>query len=200
MKKSILIASAALAAIAVPAIAAHHEGDGGHKMMMADMTKADVEAKLKERFAMVDADKDGAITMEEIKAQHAAKRAERMDAHFKKMDADGNGSISRSEFDAAHADRQGKMKMAMRDGDGSGDRDGHRKMGHRGHHGMKMGGKMFEMADADKDGKVTMAEAKTAAMAHFDKVDADKNGTITAQERMDYWKAKKAEWKASQAS
>ncbi|MEZ5655022.1 MAG: EF-hand domain-containing protein [Sphingobium sp.] len=198
MNKAVLIASAALAAIAVPAIAAHHEGDGGHKMMMADMTKADVEAKLKERFAMVDTDKDGAITKEEIKAQRAAKRAERMDAHFKKMDADGNGSISRAEFDTAHADRGGKMKMAMRDG--GGDRDGHRKMGHRGHHGMKMGGKMFDMADANNDGKVTMAEAKTAAMTHFDKVDADKNGTITSQERMDYWKAKKADWKAGKSS
>lgn len=194
MRKSVMIASAAIVALAVPAIAAHHEGDGRpHKMMMPDMTKADVEAKINERFAAVDADKDGAITMDEVKAHRDAKRAARMDSRFKKMDADGDGAISRSEFDTAHAARHEKMKTARADGD----RDGHRKMYRGGHHGMKMkmGGMMFEKADANKDGKVTLAEAKTAAFAHFDKVDTDKNGTVTAQERMDYWKAKKAEWK-----
>lgn len=198
MKKTILIASAAIVALAVPAIAAHHErGDGPHKMMMKDMTKADVEAKINERFAAVDANKDGAITMEEVKAAREAKRAARMDSHFKTMDADGDGAVSRGEFDAAHAARHEKMKMARADSD----REGHRKMYRGGHHGMrmKMGGMMFERADANKDGKVTLAEAKTAAMTHFDKVDADKNGTVTSQERMDYWKARKAEWKENAA-
>ena len=63
MKKTLLIAGAAVLAIGVPALAAHHEGPKGDHPMMQDMTRADAEAKVKERFAMVDADKDGAITM-----------------------------------------------------------------------------------------------------------------------------------------
>jgi len=186
MKKTLLIAGAAVLAIGVPALAAHHEGPKGDHPMMQDMTRADAEAKVKERFAMVDADKDGAITMDEIKAHREAKRAARRDMHFKKMDANGDGSISREEFDTAHAMKHDKMA------------DGKMKRHKMGHHGMgkMMGGRMFEMADANKDGKVTLAEATTAALTHFDKVDADKNGTVTPAERMDYWKTKKMEWKS----
>tara|TARA_R110000787_G_scaffold84077_1_gene180415 strand:+ start:637 stop:1230 length:594 start_codon:yes stop_codon:yes gene_type:complete len=196
MKKSFLIAGAAVLAIAVPAIAAHHEGgDHAAHKMMKDMTRADVEAKVKDHFAMVDANKDGAITQDEIKARHEAMRAERKDAHFKKMDTNSDGSINRAEFDAAHS--------GMRDGKGwsRGKGDGDHKMGHRGHGmAMKMGGKMFEKADANKDGKVTLAEATSTALTHFDQVDADKNGTVTAAERMEYWKAKKAEWQAKKSA
>jgi len=187
MKKPLLIAGAALVAIAVPAIAAHHEG--GHTMAKPDMTRADAEAKVKEHFAKVDANKDGAITREEVQARHQAMRAERQDAHFKAMDKDGNGSISRAEYDAGHAGpRPDGEKQAM-----GGMR--HHRMGG----GMAMGGKIFDRADADKDGKVTLAEASGAALAHFDKVDANKDGTVTAAERMDYWKNRKAEWRAGKA-
>ncbi len=197
MKKSLMIAGAAIVAIAVPAIAAHHAGghDGMREMMTKDMTRAEMQAMVKDHFAAADANKDGAITKEEVKARHEARRAERMDAHFKKMDADGNGSISREEFDAGHAARHGKMA------DSGGESQPTMKMRHGGRHGMAMGmhGKMFDMADANKDGKVTLAEAQSAAMTHFDKVDGDRNGTITPAERMDFWKAKKEEWRAKTA-
>ncbi len=182
MKKSFLIAGAALVALAVPAIAALHEG--GPKMAMPDMTRADAEAKVKEHFAKADANKDGAITKEEAQAQRQAMRAERRDAHFKAMDKDGNGAISRAEFDAGH---EGKARMA----------DGMRH--HRMGAGKRMGGRMFDRADADKDGKVTLAEATGTALSHFDKVDANKDGTVTAAERMEFWKNKKAEWRAGKA-
>jgi len=190
MKKSYLVAGAAILAVAVPSIAAHHEGGkaGHHGHMMKDMTRADVEAKVKTKFAMLDADKDGAVTQEEMKAHRAAKRAARMDAHFKNMDTDSDGSISRAEFDAAHAKKH--HKMADRG------KRGHHRMKH---HGM-MKGHMFKKADANGDGKVTLAEATAKALAHFDKVDADKNGTVTGAERMDFWKAKKAEWKAKKTA
>lgn len=186
MNKTLLIAGAAVLAIGVPALAAHHEGAQGDHPMMQEMTRADAEAKVKEHFAMVDANKDGAITMDEVKARREAMRAQRKDMHFQKMDANGDGSISREEFDAAHAMKHDKMA--------DGGMKNH-KMGHRGM-GKMMGGRMFDMADANKDGKVTLSEATSAALAHFDMVDADKNGTVTPTERMDYWKAKKMEWKS----
>jgi len=195
MKKSYMIAGAAILAVAVPAIAAHHEGEKGEHRghMMKDMTRADLETKVKTKFAMFDADKDGSVTKDEMQAYRAAKRTKRMDMYFKSMDADDNGSISRAEFDAAHAKKHDKMAER-------GDKRGHHKMAHRGHRGGMMKGHMFKMADANGDGNVTLAEATTKALEHFDKVDADKNGTVTGAERMDYWKAKKAEWKAKKSA
>lgn len=204
MKKAVLIAGAAAVALAIPAIAAEVAGRPGHGMMMkADMTRAQAEAMVKEKFAAADADKDGAVTMAEVDAARAARHAQRMDEHFKAMDANSDGSISRAEFDAAH-ERMGPMKR----GDGPGMGAGPDAAMAPGHHGMKHGGprmggpgmgvkfgaRMFDRADADKDGKVTLAEATKAALAHFDTVDADKNGTVTAQERMNFWKSKRADW------
>ena len=201
MKKSFLIAGALTMAMAVPAVAAMQGRGPGP---MPDMTRADVEARVKAHFEMVDANKDGAITQDEIKARRDAMRASRMDARFKAMDKDGDGSISRAEFDEAHADRgprgdrpmMGTGKQGMM---GAGDR-GPGKWGDGFHHrGDMMGGRMFTMADADKDGKVTLAEATNAALAHFDKMDANKDGTVTAQERMDYMKSVRDGWRGKVA-
>jgi hypothetical protein len=42
---------------------------------------------------------------------------------------------------------------------------------------------MFEMADANRDGRVSLAEAQSAALAHFDKADLNHDGKITPDER-----------------
>ena len=76
-----------------------------------------------------------------------------------------------------------------------------------GHGGMKMmrmehggmGGmeaRMFTMADANKDGKVTEAEATAAALARFDRVDTNKDGTISDAERQAAREKMRAAWKA----
>src|SRR3990167_8304612 len=212
MKKAILIAGAAAIAVAIPAIAAQvADGPGPRIMMQADMPRAEGEPMVKEKFAAVDANKDGAVTMEEINAARTARHAQRMDDRFKAMDTNSDGSISRAEFDAAHERMMGQMSPGMGGGMGPGHQGmggpgmgGPGMMGHGGMmHGMGKGGpgmgmkfspRMFERADANKDGKVTLAEANKAALAHFDEVDADKNGTVTAQERMDFWKSKRADW------
>lgn len=225
-KKSLLIAGAALLAMGVPALAAMKAGPGGpgpKAMAMHDVTRAQVEAQVKEYFAKIDANKDGAITMDEVKAYQDARRAERLDAMFKQMDKNGDGMISRDEFAQAHADRPPMMPpraggMAgapdapgapdmpdapdapppppapgMGMGAGPGQPKGpmppmmmkrDRLPGNE----MRIGGRMFTMADANKDGKVTLKEATDAALAHFDKIDANKDGTVTAQEHRAYMK------------
>jgi hypothetical protein len=45
------------------------------------------------------------------------------------------------------------------------------------------GGRLFEMADANKDGRVSLAEAQAAALAHFDRADTNRDGQITPEER-----------------
>ena len=195
MKKTLLIASAALVAVAVPAIAMHHEGNS---IMKPDMTRAQMEAMVKDHFAKADANKDGAVTKEEAKASMENRRADRLEDHFKAMDTNGDGSISREEFFGGHKPGAGGMAMHADDDAGS-----PHPMGGRGqamkNMGMQMGNRMFEKADVNNDGKVTLAEATKAAMTHFDKMDADKNGTVTAGERMDFMKAMMKEWRAGKA-
>jgi hypothetical protein len=42
---------------------------------------------------------------------------------------------------------------------------------------------MLDMADANKDGKVTESEALTSALVRFDRADTNKDGKITPDER-----------------
>src|SRR5438309_664184 len=53
-------------------------------------------------------------------------------------------------------------------------------------HGMGMGGfgaRLFGMADANHDGRVSLQEAETAALAHFDRADLNHDGKLTPDER-----------------
>ena len=173
MKKLVLIAAACGAALAIPVLAQH---DGSmRKMMMEPMTKAAAEARVKERFALADADRDGFLTEAEVAGAHQKRMAERQDQHFAMMDANRDGSISRAEFDAGHADR-----AAMRGGRGPGAGMMMREQG--GGHGMG-GGNLLLRADANKDGKVSLSEAMAKPMARFEGADANKDGTLTPEER-----------------
>ncbi|HEX6218286.1 MAG TPA: EF-hand domain-containing protein, partial [Sphingomicrobium sp.] len=143
------------------------------------------------------ADRDGFVTKAEVdaaraqvKAKFAEGRAERIEHRkerhamnrehmFERLDTNNDGSISRAEFDAAHAARAARVD---RNGDGLRDRrmagmmgKMHRRMGH-------FGGQMFEMADANKDDRVSLQEAQDAAVRHFDTADANKDGRITREE------------------
>lgn len=187
MKKSLLIAGAAILAVAAPAIAASQATPRPAAPVGKDITRAEAEAKVKEYFALFDANKDSAVTKEEITAQREAARTKWRAERFNALDKDGNGAISRAEFDAAHQDRAGRGPGA----DGKRGGPGHHRMGG----GMKGGGMSIAKADADKDGRITLAEATRAALAHFDKMDANKDGTVTAQERRDAMKQMREQWK-----
>jgi Ca2+-binding EF-hand superfamily protein len=191
--KKYLIGASVVALLAVPALALQ-AGDH-HREMMGPQTRAQVQAKVQEHFAKLDTNKDGAITQAEFDAHRAAmktewqaKRAERRAEMFGKLDTDKNGQLSKAEFNAPRPDR----------GEGKGDGE-HR--GHwRGHHGgmgggmMMGGGDMFARLDANKDGKVTLAEASAKALEMFDKADANKDGTVTPEECKAAWGAMRAEW------
>jgi Ca2+-binding EF-hand superfamily protein len=61
--------------------------------------------------------------------------------------------------------------------------------------GFGMGGRMFEEADANRDGKVSMQEATAAAYRHFDMADVNRDGQITREERMQMHQKMRAERK-----
>jgi Ca2+-binding EF-hand superfamily protein len=191
MRKYLIGASVA-ALLAVPALAFQH---GDHEGPMGPQTRAEVQAKVKEHFAKIDANHDGVVTQAEFEAHHAAmkaeweaKRAERRAELFAKLDTDKNGQLSKAEFTAARPDRP--------EG-GEGGHNGHWRDHHR--MGMSMGrggmgGGWFARLDANKDGKVTLAEAEAKALQMFDKADANHDGTVTPEERKAAWQAMRGEW------
>jgi len=173
------------------------------------MTRADVSNHVGKLFAHLDTNRDGYLTREEIQAQHQKMMTmgpdieKRLAEHgvqigdrgaiFDKLDANRDGNISRQEFMAGRSEVRERRVIVMRDGNApmtSG------AMPHMpGQHGMKMrmmhmggmgfGGKMFDMADANHDGRVSLAEAQAAALAHFDRADANHDGRITPDEHRD---------------
>ncbi len=193
MSKSILLAGAALL-LGTPLNAqmADHADHAMPKPVMPPMVRADVTAQVKTRFATLDANKDGAITRDEIAAHQAAQRKEMQDRMFADMDANKDGTISKGEFDAHHKDMAGHMMMEMEMDDASDTpmpppppgmmaSDGPHKIVIK--RKMMGEGLMFDMADANKDGKVTEPEALTSALARFDRADTNKDGKITPDER-----------------
>lgn len=171
-------------------------------MMMREHTRDEVVAKVREHFAKMDTNSDGFVTKAEADsvrtemrtkfAAHRAERAEhrkertemRREHTFERLDTNNDGSISRAEFDTAHAGR-----TAMRAGKGDGRPGAGRMAGamHKMHGGMgHFGGQMFEMADANKDGRVSLQEAQDAAVRRFDTADVNRDGRITREEMMQH--------------
>lgn len=151
-----------------------------HPMMQMPETRDGVVAMVREHFTQMDTNRDGYLTRDEMRGMHSERRAKRMAMRgktartpgagaFERLDTNRDNMISREEFDSMRT-----MRQAHR-GERAGKRGQHMAM--RGH------GMMMRRADADKDGRVTLAEAQAAAMRHFDMVDVNRDGRITTEER-----------------
>ena len=178
MKTTYLFAALAVGAlVSVPLIA----------QTMGDRTqlRADVPAHIQKLFAMIDANHDGVLDQAELAAEgtkgdgnhedggHEGRMPMDRNAMFDVMDTNKDGNISRDEFARAPMGHHG----------GAGEMGNQRGMG--GHDGHRGGGKMrmMAMADADKDGKVTLPEATAMALQHFDRADTNHDGKLTLEER-----------------
>ena len=156
------------------------------------MVRGDVQAKVRTQFAQLDANKDGAITTAEIagmKMHHEGMGDMKMHdgpmrdpaAAFDRLDANKDGSISRDEF-AKGREMRIEKRIVMRDGGAPGAMGKHHMGGGKMGGGMA-GGHMIAMADTNKDGRITLAEAEAMALQHFDKMDANHDGQVTRDER-----------------
>lgn len=150
-------------------------------------TRDAVSARVAEMFARLDADRNGVVTeaergavrqkrMEKRIEKRAEKRAERgagqpmrdPRAAFDRLDSNRDGMLSPEEFARG---REIRIEKRV-------ERRGGR---YGGGHGMA--GMMFGMADSNRDGQVTLAEAQAMALSHFDMADTNRDGRIAAEER-----------------
>lgn len=172
---ALLAASAGTALAQTPGVAPMTPHAPGRMMAMPD-TRDGVVAMVRDHFARMDANRDGFVSRDEMRGQRTERRAKRMamrggqphanpGAMFDRLDANRDNMISREEFAAGRAMRG--ERMAMRG----------QRMGMRSHGGM------LRRADADNDGRVSLAEAQAAALRHFDMVDVNRDGRITPDER-----------------
>jgi len=174
-------------------------------------TRAEVSEHVAKMFAKLDTNHDGFVTREEMDALHAKMEAamakvddlpKRLAENgvimgdrgqiFDQLDTNHDGNISRQEFMAHRPQVREERVIVMRDGpQGAAGApvpplEGHPGMMRMHMHmaGMgRLGGQLFEMADANHDGRVSLAEAQAAALAHFDKVDLNHDGKLTPEER-----------------
>ena len=162
-----------------------------HRMGMKTITRDEVVSHIRDMFAKLDRNKDGFVTREEAEAAHQRmmgemheKMAKRMagrgadaGAAFDRLDTNKDGSISRQEFEAGRQLREERRVVVMQEGGGPGMMRMHRI-------GMGFGGgRLFDMADANKDGRVSLQEATAAALQHFDRADLNHDGKLTPEER-----------------
>jgi Ca2+-binding EF-hand superfamily protein len=193
-----------------PPMAAPHVVPQVRMRMMSDrvMTRAEVVRHVSDMFARLDTNKDGYITRGEVDALHQKmvgamgmagdmqhRLAERgimmgdRSAIFDRLDTNHDGNISRQEFMAGHGQAREARVMILSNREGvPGAAPPPGVPGMRMHmHGMGAGmgmgiGRLFDMADANHDGRVSLAEAQAAALAHFDKADVNHDGRITPDE------------------
>lgn len=145
MMKASLLALMIPAALAAPAMA-QQAGGQPPRMIFEELdadgngavTLDEMQAAGQARFAEADTDGDGALSRDELIARSQARIESRVDRMLERLDSDGDGLLSMAELDAA---REGR--------DGRGPRHGRRGPNPE---------RIFERLDADGDGQVTEAE------------------------------------------
>ena len=172
------------------------------------MSRDDAVKHVRELFAKLDSNRDGVVTREEVDTIHqkmmgamgmAGDMQKRLADHgimmrdrgaiFDRLDTNHDGSISRQEFMAGQPQVRERV-MVLRDGPGGaagmagGPAAARMKMHmHGAGMGRGFGGHLFDKADANHDGRLTLQEAEAAALEHFDKADLNHDGKITPDER-----------------
>jgi Ca2+-binding EF-hand superfamily protein len=216
---AILASGAAFAQSARPAQAA----PAANTKAEQPLTRAMVQSRVAAMFSKLDANHDGFITKDELstveaqRAQNIEERAAKFDPSkiFDRIDANHDGKITLAEVNALRSKRAGAaagaqpqetsfkgiLAQADTNKDGVVTRAEFEVVGQQIKARMQraaatpgaMATRMFDVADTNKDGRVSLAEMQASALARFDRLDLNRDGTVTPQERQQASQALKAQ-------
>jgi Ca2+-binding EF-hand superfamily protein len=187
----------------------------------SNQPRSDVAARVAKMFSQLDLNHDGFITADELASskakfedrmsKSAPKRAEKA---FDRLDTNHDGQITRSDLEAAQAARRPAKKtstgnhrsssnslFAQADANkddivtraeyGAAVASGKIKTRRASMRGSAIA-RLFDLADADKEGRVSLEEARKAALMQFDAADLDHDGILTPAERRQASKSERA--------
>lgn len=153
-----------------------------HAQMVEPVSKADFVQRRIERLRAADANGDGQVTAEEMRAYAQARRAERQAARFDRLDANKDGVLDRDEFNTPRARGERSEGMAGRH---AGARN------HRGGHG---GANTRHMARGGESRfPIVIADVERRANEAFARMDANSDGVLTQDERRAAMRANRAD-------
>ncbi|WP_168168882.1 EF-hand domain-containing protein [Shinella sp. HZN7] len=132
------------------------------------------EERAERMLKRLDANSDGKVSQEEL--------LQRASETFQRFDADKNGEVTKAEVDARREAFRDARKAVREVKATDGEAKAAAREALRDARIDRMGGRMFERADADKNGTLTKAEMETAAAAMFKQRDRNGDGFITADE------------------
>jgi len=189
--------------------------------LTASQNRSDVSRRIERMFKKLDLNQDGFITKDEIAGkqsqfdQRAARTApQRAKKRFDRLDANHDGQITQAEADAARIARKGATKPKRRspsslfakadaNKDGIVTRSefdaatasGKIKVRHASMRGSAII-RLFDAADLNRDGRLSLQEAQQAALQQFDAADANHDGVLSPDERRQALKAERAKRRA----
>lgn len=148
-----------------------------HARMAQPVSQADFVQRRVARLRAADANGDGQVTAEEMRAYAQARQAQARDAAFERLDANKDGVLSRAEFEA----RAGR-------GDNAG------RMGRR-HVGARMGpaARPGMARRAEARFPLAIADAERKAADAFARMDANHDGVLSGEERRAQMRQKRQE-------
>lgn len=155
------------------------------------VTMSELNEASKQRYAKMDADGNGAVTLEEFQAYLGDRKAQWREQRFAEMDGNGDNQISQQEYiqyKQQRAEQRYQEMDANKDGVVSKEEYLNRKRGHygKGHgekHGHHRGGdRFFSRLDSNNDEQLTLEESLAAWTNWFKRIDANGDQVVTADE------------------
>jgi Ca2+-binding EF-hand superfamily protein len=205
---ALFTAAAAIAQTAATPTSLPRTAHARRSFFTSDQPRADVPTRIAKMFNQLDLNRDGFITADELatsrakfderQAASAPKRAEKA---FDRLDTNHDGQITQAELAARSTARKsstgkhraaGSSLLARADSNKDGmvtraeyeaaAASGKIKSRHANMRGSALA-RLFDSADANKDGKLSLDEAQKAALQQFDSADVNHDGVLSPEER-----------------
>ena len=193
LNKLALLSVASVALLSTAALAAPKADLNGDKQI--DQIEFITHAA--QRFTDTDANADGMLSKDEIKAHRKARKSKMEDRRFDEVDSNKDGMISKAEkaaFKEQKSAKRAEMRLKRMDTDGDGVVSDAEKETMKAKRKAKKAEMMAERKarkadrperikpDADGDGFITRAEFDASSIAMFDRLDANNDGVLTKGE------------------